>query len=265
MIIMEKLQILQIQKRILFWVVIGFLIILAVFVAVSINQKLNTAATTNTVSFNGEGKVLAKPDIAVADFSIVTEAATSKAAQDQNSTKSQKLVDYLKSQSIVDKDIKTTSYNIYPQYTYPRPCPLNVGYPCVEKQQQVSGYQVNESIEVKIRNLDNVSEILDGAVTAGVNQVGQLSFQIDNPEALKDQARTKAITDAKNKADNLKNQLGIKLGRIVNFSEGTNGYPVPMYESAMLGKGGGVGGGGPSVPSGENEITVDVTITYQIK
>ena len=108
MITMEKLQILQTQKRILFWVVIGFLIILAVFVAVSINQKLDTATTTNTVSFSGEGKVLAKPDVAVIDFSIVTEAATSKAAQDANSEKSNKVTDFLKKQKIDDKDIKTT-------------------------------------------------------------------------------------------------------------------------------------------------------------
>ncbi len=253
---MEKLQILQIQKRILFWVAIGFLIILAVFVVVSINQKLNTAATTNTVSFSGEGKVLAKPDVAVVDFSIVTEAATSKAAQDANSEKSNKVTDFLKKQKIEDKDIKTTSYNIYPQYEYPR---YGGGVP------KIKGYQVSQTIEIKVRDLESVSSILDGIVTAGANQVGNLNFKIDDPEKLKAEARAKAIADAKKKAGELKDQVGIRLGKIVNFSEGVAGYPVPMYESAMLSKGVGVGGGGPSVPSGENEITVDVIITYQIK
>ncbi len=236
-------------------VLIGLLVVSAIFVVVSINQKLNTVATTNTVSFSGEGKVLAKPDVAVIDFSIVTEAATSKAAQDANSEKSNKVTDFLKKQKIEDKDIKTTSYNIYPQYEYPRN-----GVPTIK------GYQVNQTMEVKIRDLGSVSSILDGVVTAGANQVGNLSFEIDEPEKLKEQARELAINDAKDKANVLKNQLGIKLGRIINFSEGVAGYPVPMYESAM--KGMGVGGGGgvvPSVPSGENEITVDVTITYQIK
>ena len=237
------------------WPLVGLIVILAVFFLVSINQKLNTATTANTVSFSGEGKVLAKPDVAVIDFSIVTEATTSKAAQDTNSEKSNKVTDFLKKQKIEDKDIKTTSYNIYPQYEYPR-------YGGVPK---IKGYQVSQTIEIKIRNLDNVSLVLDGVVTAGANQIGNLNFKIDDPEKLKAEARTKAIADAKKKAGELKDQVGIKLGKIVNFSEGVMGYPVPMYESSMLGKGGGVGGGGPSVPSGESEITVNVMITYQIK
>jgi hypothetical protein len=234
-------------------VLIGLMVMAAIFVGVSIHQALNTTVTTNVVSFSGEGKVLAKPDVAVIDFSIVTEAATSKAAQDANSEKSNKVTDFLKKQNIEDKDIKTISYNIYPQYEYPRG-----GVP------RIKGYQVSQTIEVKVRDLDSVSSILDGVVTAGANQIGNLNFEIDEPEKLKAQARELAINDAKDKASTLKNQLGIRLGRIINFSEGVVGYPVPMYESAMLGKGGGVGGG-PSVPSGENEITVDVTITYQIK
>lgn len=222
---------------------------------VSISQKLNTATTANTVSFSGEGKVLAKPDVAVIDFSIVTEAATSKAAQDANSEKSNKVTDFLKKQKIEDKDVKTTSYSIYPQYEYPR----YGGVP------RIKGYQVSQTIEVKIRDLGNVSSILDGVVTAGANQVGNLNFKIDDPEKLKAEARAKAIADAKKKAGELKGQVGIKLGKIVNFSEGVAGYPVPMYETMAKGMGGGIGGGGPSLPSGENEITVDVTITYQIK
>ena len=216
-------------------------------------RTLNTATTANTVSFNGEGKVLAKPDVAVVDFSIVTEAATSKAAQDANSEKSQKVVDFLKKQKVEDKDIKTVGYNIYPKYSYPRN-----GVP------KITGYRVEQTIEVKVRDLDNVSSVLDGIVTAGANQVNNLNFEIDEPEKLKAEARAKAIADAKKKADELKGQIGIKLGKIVNFSEGISGYPEPVYyERAM--SSGGVGGGGPSVPSGENEITVNITITYQIK
>lgn len=244
----------KIQKKIAAWVIIVFLIILSVFVLASTNQKLNTAATTNTVSFSGEGKVLAKPDVAVVDFSIVTEAATSKAAQDANSAKSQKVVDFLKKQKIGDKDIKTTAYNIYPQYEYPR----YGGVPTIK------GYQVNQTLEIKIRDLEKVSIVLDGVVSAGANQVGNLTFKIDDPEKLKAEARAKAIDDAKKKAKELRDQLRISLGKIVNFSENTGGYPVPIMYEAM-GKGMGGGGVAPSVPSGESEITVDVVLTYQIK
>ena len=231
------------------------MVILAVFLLASTNKVLNTATTTNTVSFGGEGKVVAKPDMARVQLSIVTDALTSKAAQDENSKKSKAVTDYLKKQDIDDKDIKTTGYNIYPQYKYPQ----------YGGQPTITGYQVNQSMEVKIHDLDKVSDILDGVVSAGANQINQLSFEIDDPEALKAEARKKAIEDAKEKADELEDELGIDLGKIVSFSENTGGYPIPIYMKAEVDGQGGMGGGGPSVPTGENEVIVNVNITYQIR
>ena len=229
------------------------MLILSVFLLVSTNSAWNTAVTTNTISFNGEGKMVAKPDMAKISLTILTTATTSKIAQDDNSKRSKAVVDYLKSQKIDDKDIKTISYNISPQYKYP---PYG-------GQATITGYQVNQTMEVKVCNLDNTSNILDGVVTAGANQVNQLSFEIDNPDALKAEARAKAIANAKQKAGELQSQVGISLGKIVNFSENTGGYPVPMmYEAKSLG--GGVGMA-PAIPTGENEITVNVTLTYQIR
>ena len=124
---------------------------------------------------------------------------------------------------------------------------------------------MSQSIEIKIRNLDSVSDILDGVVSAGANQVNQLGFEIDNPEELKAEARKKAIEDAKNKAEELEDELGIDLGKIVNFSENTGGYPIPIYMKAEVDGRGGMGGGGPSLPAGENEVVVNVNITYQIR
>lgn len=242
------------------WSATAAMAFLALFLLVQTNHTLNSATTTNTVSFSGEGKVVAKPDIAVVDLSILTEATTSKAAQDENSRKSKSLTDFLKKQGIEDKDIKTTGYNIYPQYYYP-PYPTSDG-----RSPRITGYQVSQTIQVKVRDLEKVDTVLDGVVSAGVNQVNNLQLTVDEPEKLRDEARENAIKDAKEKADALENQLGIRLGKIVNFSEDTGGYPVPMYESSYKGMGvGGGGTGGPSVPVGENEIVINVTITYQIK
>jgi uncharacterized protein YggE len=237
------------------------MIILGVFLSVAANKAWNTAAFTNTVSFTGEGKVSAKPDIAKINFSIVTSAQTSKAAQDDNSRRSKAVADYLKSQNISDKDIKTLNYNISPQYSS-RPCTLFDG-PCFIQKQIISGYQASQTMEVKVRNLDNASNIMDGLVFNGANQVNQLSFEIDNTDTLKAQARTKAIADTEKKAGEFVGQTGISLGKIVGFYE-TLGVPTPIfYDTKASGTGGGFGG--PSVPSGENEITVNVTLTYQIK
>jgi len=267
------------------WAGTAALVMLTVFLVAATKQIKNTATTSNTISFSGEGKVFAVPDIAAVSFSILTEAPTSKAAQDSNSTKSKKVVDFLKSQKIDDKDIKTSGYNIYPQYSYPRPLlrqgsegqavpmPLGVegqsapsSYPeYYDSNPKITGYQVNQSFEVKIRDLQKVSSVLDGLVSAGANQVNNLGFRIDDEEKLKDEARVKAIEDAKTKAASLQKQLKIRLGKIVNYSEG--GYYPPMYFKAeAMDSSGGVGGGPlPAIPTGENEITVNITITYQIK
>ena len=255
----------------LIWSGTAALLIFSIFLLVNIQHLADTATTTNTIAFSGEGKISAKPDIAAISFSIVTEAATSKSAQDANSIKSQKVVNFLKGQGIADKDIKTSGYNVYPQYSYPRPCPMmldksGVTYPCIQDdQQKISGYQVTQSFEVKIRNLDNIGVILDGLVAQGANQVNNLGFQIENQDKLKDQARQMAISDAKAKARALQSQLGIGLGRIVNYYEGGN-YPIyyGMEAKAMDGRGGAMPPE-PSVPAGENEIVVNVTITYQIR
>ena len=258
----------KLQKAILYWSVAAMVVIFGIFLLVSISQKLNTATTTNTVSFSGEGKVLAKSDIATVEFSIITEAVTSKAAQDDNSKKSQKVTDFLKKQNIEDKDVKTTSYNIYPKYSYPSPIIYNQSEPSIlpperDGQPKIVGYQVTQSFQVKVRDFDKLSGIVDGLVSVGVNNVNNLGFSVEDTEKLKSEARAKAIADAKKKADELKNQIGIRLGKIINFSEGFSGYPGPYYMKAE-----GVGGGGvsgPSLPTGENEITVNVTLTYQIK
>lgn len=250
----------KLQKQILFWAGIAFIVVLGAFISVMTARTLETATTTNTVSFSGEGKVTAKPDIAVVDLSIVTDAKTSKAAQDDNSKKSTKLIDFLKSQGIDEKDIKTSSYNIQPQYSYPV-----YPYDKMTERPQIIGYQVSQTIEVKIRDLKKVDAILDGVVATGVNQVYGLRFSIEDPEKLKEEAREKAIKDAKEKADALESQLGIRLGRIINFGESGNGVPPYYYAKDMVLEGRGGGGDVPSVQIGENEIIVNVNITYQIK
>lgn len=242
------------QKKLLGWGGIVLMVLVGAFLLVKTNQEMNTATTTNTVSFAGQGKVLAKPDVAIINFSILTESATSKVAQDENSKKSNAVADFLANQDIDEKDIKTTGYNIYPQYDY------------TSGRSVLRGYQVNQTTEVKVRDLKKVDDILAGVVTAGANQVNQFQLTIDKPDELKEQARQEAIKDAQAKAQVLEDQLDIDLGRIVNFSEGSDGYvPRPMYETSAKAVGMGGGGAVPDISVGENEIVVSVTITYQIK
>lgn len=238
------------------WSGVLALLVLSVFLVTMTKQVKNTP-TANTISFSGEGEVTAKPDIAKVEFAIVTQATTSKAAQDANSPKSKAVVDFLKKQGIEEKDIKTTSYIVSPQYEqdeYPR-----------YSTPKISGYEVTQKFELRIRDLDKTNTVLDGLVSVGVNNIANVSFTVDEPEKLQAEARIKAIADAKKKAKDLEKQLGIRLGKIVNFYENTGGYPGPFYlEAKEVDMGGGTGSE-PEIPVGENAIKVNVTITYQIK
>lgn len=236
----------------LIWTGSVAMVLLSLFLVVEIGHVSNTAATTNTVSFSGEGKVTAQPDIAMISASIVTQAADSKAAQDDNSSKSNAVTAFLKKSGVDDKDVQTSGYNISPQYKYP----LYGGQPTIV------GYQVSQTFSIKVRDLTKISTILSGLVSAGANQVNNLGLQVENPDALKSQARQMAIDAAKKKAAELGQQVGISLGHIVDFSENSAGTPI-IYAKAM-----GMGGGGapsPDISPGQNDIIVDVTLTYQIK
>lgn len=233
------------------WLLVIVLGLSALWLLQNIGRQSEASSASDTITVSGTGSVLAAPDVAVAELAISEERFTAKAAQDEASRKSKLVIDYLRNQGIDEKDIKTSGYNIYPQYDY------------FEGRSSIRGYQVTQSLTVKIRNLDKANEVLDGVVSAGVNQVYNFRFAIDDPEELRNEARDKAIDDARDQAKKLSDQLDVKLGNIVGFSEQTSGFPVPLYGDAAIGRGG--GGGGPELPAGENEVAVSVSITYQIR
>lgn len=239
------------QKNVIFVLGSICLIVLSLFLLASTQKIQDTATTANTISFNGEGKVTAKPDVALVKVVIFSEAATSKEAEQINTPKSKAVIDFLKKQGIAEKDIQTYQYEVTPQYSYPE-----------RELPKVKGYQAYQGLEVKIREINKTGSIIAGAISAGASKVSDTRLVIDNPEKLQDEARAKAIAEAKKKARDLEKQLGIKLGKIVNFYENNGDYPVPMYLEAKDMK---QGIGGPELPAGENEITSNITITYQIK
>ena len=210
-------------------------------------------APVNTINVSATGEIFAKPDIAQISVSVVREAKTAIDAQNQNTEAMNKIVKFLKDSKIDDKDIKTTGYNIYPKYDY------------IERVGQVlKGYEVSQTLDVKVRKIDEAGKILSGVVERGANQVGGINLAIDNEDALKREARQKAITEAKRKANDLEKDLGVNLGRLVSFSESFGGGPVPLY-GIMKAEGMGGAAVAPEIPTGENKINVSVNLTYEIR
>ena len=244
---------------------IVFLVSLTVFINVLISNEVKKADFIGldpqripTVQVRGEGKIYAAPDTAEIYFSVITEGKTTELALDQNNKKMDQVINHLKGKGIEDKDIKTASFNIRPIYVYETNPRTNT------RERVLSSYEVSNRVEVKIRDLGQISSIIDGAIRSGANNVSRLEFLIDDEEEFKKQAREIAVKEAEERAKELASVLGVKVGRIISFSEDEAYYYHPIFrEAADMAMEGGV----PEVPvePGENEITVQVRIEYEIK
>lgn len=249
-----------------------FLTVLILYFAVSVVKLWGTRPAgelPRQLAVAGEGKTTVKPDIAVFTAGVVAQAAKVKDAQAENTKKSNAIIKFLKKSGVDEKDIKTIQYNVYPQYSYmpvppcppPGPCPVSEIRP-----PKISFYQVNHTIEVKVRDLGKVDDLLSGVVSAGANEVGSIAFKVDDPEVARAAARKKAIDNATVKAQVLAADLGVRLKKIVSYNEEGSGYPI--YQMAMeYGKGGGLAASAPApqVQPGEQEITANVTIVYEFR
>ncbi|OIO29079.1 hypothetical protein COX93_00055 [Candidatus Nomurabacteria bacterium CG_4_10_14_0_2_um_filter_30_12] len=256
--------------RVIKIVLISFLVAFAVNILFeSTSYSKRGDKQENTITFSGHGEVNAVPDIANIYFNISKEAKTVKEAQVLVAEIEKKSLESLKTNGVLEKDIKTVNASFSPKYEYRyntktmMPC---TQYSCPPSQGNnvIVGYTASESITVKVRNTDDVGKIMQGLGTLGVSDLSGPNFSIDNEDGLKAEARKNAINDAKDKAIILAKDLGIRLGKITSFSESGN-YPTPMYAKGMMLDGVSNESAPASLPKGENTITSDVSITYEIK
>lgn len=237
------------------------LFLLAETISVAANFGRTGVPATDTVTVNGDGRATLPPDVARVSFSVQNTAAAVADAQAATTKQANAALEAVKGQGVADKDVRTLSYNISPQYTYPKPCSRGM---CPTYEPKIIGYQVSETVQVTVRDLTKVGELLGALGDLGVQNVSGPEFALDDATAGYSAARADAIYKAKEQAELLSRQLGVHLGKIVNFSESSNRYPSPMY---------GLGGGmmsakaevAPSVPAGENTYTASVSITYEIR
>tara|TARA_B100000745_G_scaffold254816_1_gene177407 strand:+ start:9126 stop:9929 length:804 start_codon:yes stop_codon:yes gene_type:complete len=219
---------------------------------------------TNTISVEGVGEAVAVPDIATISFTVSFEEDTVASAQSQTTELISSVLAHLDDQDIADKDIKTNSYNVYPQYDYLQTTCLP-GVSCRGGEQVLSGYEVSQSVSVKIRDLDQVGVVLGGLGEMNVQNIHGPNFEIDDLDKIQAEAREEAIKEAKDKARTLAKDLGVSLVRVVGFWESSDRYGYPMYEASFDGAYAKGGSATPEIPVGESEITARVNITYEIR
>lgn len=247
-------------------ILIGVIASLAAYTHLTLKESKGIFTGETTISVSGEGEVLAKPDIGQFSFSVRAEGADAVEAQENSAEAINAIIAYLEGADVDEKDIKTQNYNLNPKYTYEeRACAFD-GY-CPPGERVIDGYEVFQNVSVKVRDLDNAGTLISNVGERGATNISSLQFTIDDESALEAQAREEAIADAKAKAQVLADDLGLKLDKIVGFYENGGGevYKYERATMAMDASEDSFGGVAPSLPTGENEIRSNVTITYQLK
>ncbi len=170
----------------------------------------NTGANQQTgITVSGEGKATGKPDVAMITLGVSRLADTVDAARNGAATSLDAMIKSMTGNGVSKDDIQTQQFNISPEYDY------------TNGKQLLKGFRVTNVVTAKLRDINKTSTVVDGAVTAGGNdvQVQNIAFTIDNPDDLKKQAREAAVADAKSRAQTLASASGVTLGDPINISE----------------------------------------------
>ncbi len=236
--------------------ILKFSIIIGIFLFIIVSfwfvyEYTKSREIRRSFSVTGEAKEIIFPNVAELNIGLISEGKDLIELQKENSEKFNKVIQFLKSQGIEERDIKTENYSITPKYRY-------------DKVTEIVGYTISQGFSVKIRNLNKVGEILSGAVQNGANNIYGPKFTVDDEKVYLDKAREKAIKETKEKAEKIAKIAGFKLGKIVNITE-SSGYFPPPYPVFLKEMGAGVPGITPQIEPGSQEIKISVTITYEIK
>lgn len=231
-------------------------IVLTYLVGIIVDLKGLPGNEQRYLTVNGQGKIYIVPDIALASFGITEEGTDVPALVAKSNKSMNAIISQIKGLGVDEKDIQTTQYSLTPRYEYP----FKTG------ERVFAGYDMTQTISVKIRNFEKIGDIFNIATTNGANVVNDLYFTVDNPEKAQADARTKAIEQAKEKAQAIAKAAGLKLGKVVSVSDGYyQAYYGNTYDKA-LGAGEAMSSSvpAPDIQPGQQEVNMTVTVTYKM-
>lgn len=206
-----------------------------------------------TMSIDGVGEVRAKPDMATIMVGVVQQGGTAGEALNANTQAMNQVMATLRAMKIAETDIQTSNFQIAPRYDYGT---NNQGPP------KITGYEVSNQVTVAVRDLPKLGGLLDDIVRVGSNQISSVAFSLANPEQYEDEARVRAVADARHKAGVFAAASGVQLGAIQTIGEsGTVMPPVPVYAKQMRAE----AAAPVPIAAGESVIQSRVTIVWEIK
>jgi uncharacterized protein len=209
------------------------------------------SALRSDIAVSSTGRVYVAPDTGYASIGVQVTAPTLEAATKQVDDKMTAVVVAIKAQGIPEKDIQTTSYNVYPITNQPKE----------GETSKITGYQVSNIVTVKMP-IGSVSKVLDAALTAGANSINSVYFTLGDPTKAENDARTQAVKNATAQAQTLADAAGVKLGKVTSISDVSGGV-VPIYRTVEFAQAAPANSAGP-VETGQNEISVTVEMHFDI-
>jgi uncharacterized protein len=214
-----------------------------------------SAQTSPTIQVSGKGEAAVAPDMAILSLTVMREAETAREALDEANAAMGEVIAAMRGEGVADRDLQTSGLSISPRYVYPERGEDN--------GPRIVGYQVTNSLTVRVREIERVGEILDLSVTMGVNQGGNIVLTNDDPAATLEEARRSAVENARAKAETLADAAGVRLGRVMSMSEQMQEPPVrPLSQPAMMR----MEAADASVPieTGESTYEVHVDVSFEI-
>lgn len=239
--------------------VIIFFVLLFVFTkwGPAINFNTTSQSKGDPMVVSAEATVAVAPDIAKVSIGIEESGVSLKTVQEAVNKKSLALVDQIKKLGVDEKDIKTTSYSVYPQNDY------NANPP------KITGYRVSTNYQINVRDFDKINDLMVIATNSGANVIGGVSFEISDllKEEKLNEARSEASKKAKAKAQGLADAANITLGNIINISESEGlDYPRPyLMDKAIANEGGGSPVTAPDIQPGQTDLTITVSLSFEIR
>jgi uncharacterized protein YggE len=200
-----------------------------------------------TISVSGEAQVSVAPDLAQIDGGVTSEGKTAREASDANNKAMATILPALKAAGIAEADIQTSRLSLYPQSAPSRP----------NGPAQITGYRASNRVAIRIRDVSRVASTLDALVSAGANEIGGINFMVSQESKALDEARTRALEDARRKAEIYAKAANVRLGAPVSISEEGSGGPVPMRAQFKAGT-------AAAVAPGEETLRVSVNVSYEI-
>lgn len=202
-----------------------------------------------SITVSAQGSVTAEPDIAYLSAGVVSEAETAKDALAKNAGTMAKLIEGLKGLGVAGGDMQTSALNVEPRYVLAKD----------NRTQTLNGYRVTNQLHLVLRDVKRMGEIVDQAITLGANQLGRVTFEVSNAEALKDDARKAAIANARKRAELYAAAAGVQLGPVLRiFEEPVEARAVPIGVQRAV-------SGAVPVEPGSRTLATEVQVTWGLK